>query len=419
MVRRAGRRAAWLAASLVTLSFALSAGLVLVIVMTGQDRDARAQLAAAAARADDVGDPPAGISLLLRHPDGSLQLSAAAPSVLPYRPGLTAVLADDGPAVQSAEVASADGDFRVLTQRRSGPEGVEIVQAASSLRPQQAEQARLIGGLLAAGALALVTAGLLGTLSGRQTARGLVIALRRQRQFIADASHELRTPLTLVSTRAQLLSRHLESSDMDPSARRELTADAERLLADSASLAQVVEDLLAASEPRPEETERVDLGAAAAEAVTSLAPLGRDRQIALVLEHMPSRGSQAGEVIEVSAGASPLRRSLVALIDNGIRHSPVGGTVTVTYGVRGSRGVLTVSDSGPGIPEQRLAQLFDRFSSGDRQADDGAGSRTRRRYGLGLALVADTLHRFDGDIGVESGLGGTTFTVTLPRSAPH
>jgi two-component system OmpR family sensor kinase len=78
-----------------------------------------------------------------------------------------------------------------------------------------------------------------------------------------------------------------------------------------------------------------------------------------------------------------------------------------------------VSDTGPGIPADVRAQVFDRFASGDRRADDDAGTATRRRYGLGLALVADTVHRFGGDIGAESGAGGTTFTLALPRCAAH
>jgi signal transduction histidine kinase len=109
-----------------------------------------------------------------------------------------------------------------------------------------------------------------------------------------------------------------------------------------------------------------------------------------------------------------VRRSLVALIDNAIRHSPVEGRVRIGCGVRGSSAVVAVSDAGPGIPGQVRDHLFDRFASGDRRADDGAASVTRRRYGLGLALVADTMHRFGGDVSVDTGPGGTTFTLTFP-----
>jgi two-component system, OmpR family, sensor kinase len=417
VVRRAARRAAWVAAALVAVSFVLWGGLVFLVVVTGQDRDARTQLQSAAGHADDVGDPPSGISLLLRSPDGRTETSPGAPPVLPYRPGLTAVLSTGGPAAQLRDVDAAAGDYRVWTERRTGPDGVVVAQAALSLRPLEQERARLLGGLLAAGALALVAAAGLGALSGRYAVAGLVAALRRQRQFVADASHELRTPLTVVSTRAQLLARHLASAPVDESTRGVLAADVERLLADSSSLADVVEDLLAASEPAIGSSGCADLRAVAADAVGSLASLGVERGIAIELAEL--RDGDPGGPVEVAAGAPPLRRSLVALIDNAVRHSPDGGTVTVACGMRDDRGVVVVADTGPGIPDGVRTHLFDRFSSGDRMADAGVSTSTRRRYGLGLALVADTVHRFAGDIRVETGGQGTTFTLVLPRCTEH
>ncbi|MCU1671223.1 MAG: histidine kinase [Blastococcus sp.] len=419
VVRRAGRRAAWLAASLVAVSFVLCGGLVFLVVVTGQDRDARAQLQDAAVHADDVGDPPEGISLLLRHSDGRTEITPGAPPVLPYRPAISAVLAAGSPAAQVRDVDAPAGDFRIWTQRRTGPEGIAVAQAALSLRPLEQERIRLLGGLLAAAALALVAAAALGAFSGRQTASGLVAALRRQRQFVADASHELRTPLTVVSTRAQLLARHLANAPLDESTRRLLTADVERLLADSSGLADVVEDLLAASEPDTDGTGCADLRTAAQDAVASLGPLGVERGIAVTLADLGDGGPPDGAPVQVTAGAPPLRRSLMALIDNAVRHSPDGGTVTVACGLRNDRGVVTVSDTGPGIPARVRTQLFDRFASGDRQADHGASTETRRRYGLGLALVADTVHRFSGDVTVDTGSSGTTFTLSLPRCREH
>ncbi len=415
LVRRAGRRAAWMAAALVAVSFLLCAALVLLIVVTGQDRAARSELAAAVARADDVSDPPAGISLLLRRPDGRTEVTPGAPSVLPYGPGIAAVLGSGGPAVHEQDVTSPAGDFRVRTERRVVPAGTEVVQAAAALRPQEDERARVFGGLAAAGAVALLAAGALGVVTGRQTVRGLVAALGRQRQFVSDASHELRTPLAVVSTRAQLLRRHLDSVTLDDDVRRVLAADVDRLLVDSARLADVVEDLLAASEPLTPVTRDVDLREVAADVVAGLAPLGADRQVTLELTTLDGAPpEQPAQPLLVRAGEPPVRRSLVALIDNAIRHSPAEGRVRIGCGVRGSSAVVAVSDAGPGIPGQVRDHLFDRFASGDRRADDGAASVTRRRYGLGLALVADTMHRFGGDVSVDTGPGGTTFTLTFP-----
>lgn len=416
LVRRAGRRAAWLAAVLVAVSFLLCAGLVLLVVVTGQDRAGRSELTAAVARADDVSDPPAGIDLLFRRPDGGIEVTPGAPSVLPYRPDISAVLAPGAPAVRERDVASPEGNFRLRTERRAVPGGTEVVQAAAALREQESERARMFGGLAAAGVVALVAAAALGAVTGRQTVRGLVAALGRQRQFVSDASHELRTPLAVVSTRAQLLRRHLDAAALDDDVRQVLVTDVDRLLVDSARLADVVEDLLAASEPLTPATESVDLRAAIADVVAGLAPLGLGRHVTLELTGLDAGPpEQAPPPIAVKAGEPPVRRSLVALIDNAIRHSPENGTVRIGCGVRGNSAVVTVSDAGPGIPGPLREQLFDRFASGDRRADDGAASATRRRYGLGLALVADTMHRIGGDVAVETGPGGTTFTLIFPR----
>jgi signal transduction histidine kinase len=345
-------------------------------------------------------------------------MSHGAFPVLPYRPGISAARVPGNAAAQVGDVDSPDGDFRIWTQRRAGPQGVVVVQAALSLGPLEQERTRLLGALLAAGALALVAAAGLGALSGRQTVSGLVAALRRQRQFVADASHELRTPLTVVSTRAQLLARHLADAEVDERTRRRLTEDVRRLLADSSSLADVVDDLLAASEPATAGSGCVDLRLVAADAVAGLAPLGAGRGIAIELADLADVDPDGGPV-EVAAGAPPLHRCLVALIDNAVRHSPPDGTVTVGCGLRDGRGVITVSDTGPGIPADVRAHVFDRFAFGNRQADETAGTGTRRRYGLGLALVADTVHRFAGGVGVETGSEGTTFTLALPRCTEH
>jgi signal transduction histidine kinase len=215
----------------------------------------------------------------------------------------------------------------------------------------------------------------------------------------------------VLSTRAQLLARHLAVASVDEDDREVLADDVARLLADSSGLADVVDDLLAASEPAGTAAGCTDLRSVASDAVESLRPLGVERDVRVELAPLTEAAPAA---VDVSVAAPPLRRCLVALIDNGVRHSPVGGTVTVAWGVRSGSGVLTVTDTGPGIPDAVRGRLFDRFASGDRS---GAGGR--RRYGLGLALVADTVHRFAGEVDVQTGPGGTTFVLTLPRCREH
>jgi two-component system sensor histidine kinase ResE len=104
---------------------------------------------------------------------------------------------------------------------------------------------------------------------------------------------------------------------------------------------------------------------------------------------------------------------LTNLVDNAIKYTPDGGRVTVS--VRGDSGgavVLSVSDTGPGIPEQDLARIFERFYRGDQ-------SRSEPGTGLGLSLARAIARAHGGDITVESRPGeGSTFTVRLPAAQP-
>jgi two-component system OmpR family sensor kinase len=404
---------------LVAASFLLCGGLVLLVVVTAQGHAADTQLRAAVSRAEDVTDPPQGITLLLREQDGSIDVTPGARAVLPVRNDLAAVLDPHGPPARVRDVHTPAGEFRVRTQRRPTAAGVVVAQAALSLQPEHAERARLLAALALAGVLALLAAAALGAFTGRRTVRGLVDTLGRQRRFVADASHELRTPLTVLTTRVQLLNRHLTAARLDPSAREILTADAQRLITDGTRLAEVVEDLLAASEPSPPDAPPMDLAAVAADVVAALAPVAASRGVTVRLaaagpDHPAAPAGGPGLLVQ--GGSTAVRRSLLALLDNAVRHSPAGARVTVTVGGTADAGTVTVTDTGPGIPPDVRSRLFDRFSSGERPDRPAGPPDASRRYGLGLALVAETVHRVGGEITVDTGPTGTAFTVTLPRA---
>ena len=110
-----------------------------------------------------------------------------------------------------------------------------------------------------------------------------------------------------------------------------------------------------------------------------------------------------------------LTRALVNLLDNAIKYSPGGGTVTGRVAVSAEDSgqlVLTVADQGVGMSSDQAAALFtpfQRFTAPDRRVTDGAG--------LGLMLVWEVVRRHDGAVAVSSQAGeGTTFTLTLPRA---
>lgn len=123
---------------------------------------------------------------------------------------------------------------------------------------------------------------------------------------------------------------------------------------------------------------------------------------------------QTGPVPNVQGDGDRLAQVLTNLVSNAIKYTPKGGAVQVTTGTQSTGVVVTVSDTGVGIPADELPRIFERFY----QVDKARGPR--RGSGLGLAIVAEIVHAHNGTIRASSnGEGqGATFTVWLPMSAP-
>ncbi|MGI8457507.1 MAG: sensor histidine kinase, partial [Propionibacteriaceae bacterium] len=213
-----------------------------------------------------------------------------------------------------------------------------------------------------------------------------------QRWFGADAGHELRTPLTLLSTRAQLLARRVRSGSgpttADPDRDRLVARDADGIIADTTTLAAVLEELLLAADVRtPVPQEPVDLGALVATAVAAAQAAAESAGLTLTLR--PTNGPTT-----ITAGApTALGRSVTALIDNALGHAR--RAVVVAIAREGRSLVIEVTDDGPGIPSDTLPWMFDRFASG-RPVPQDAGER--RHFGLGLALVSEIATRHGGTV---------------------
>jgi signal transduction histidine kinase len=126
--------------------------------------------------------------------------------------------------------------------------------------------------------------------------------------------------------------------------------------------------------------------------------------------------------LTVLGSAAGLRRALMALVDNAVRHA--GETVTITVGRAGGKAVVEVHDDGDGIDPEMLPRLFERFAS----SAEPTGQRLHRppaegppppgrRYGLGLALVSEIADRHGGTVSAQNGeTGGGTLRLTLPAS---
>ncbi|TCC30756.1 sensor histidine kinase [Kribbella speibonae] len=394
LVRRAARDVAVQAAALVALAMLLLITLVTLVVVRGQAGAADDLLRSAVVTADDVGDPPAGTWLVIADSSG-VTTSPGLPTEL--LPELAALRAQAGGQIRLTTIGGDDdGEYRIASGLAKG----RPVQAVLDLATAHRERARLVQTMGFATALGLALAGLLGVLIGRRAVRPLAQALTLQRAFVADAGHELRTPLTLLSTRAQVLVRSLRRSGADD----EILGDADGVVDDTRRLADVVDDLLAAADPRgAEDHEPVDL-----------VRIARD-----LTETAHAHAEQAGVLLQWQAdrdtalalgSPSAIRRATIALVDNAIDHTPPGGDVRIA--VRRHRGdvILAVSDTGPGIGPEAAQRVLRRFDSGGHRAG-------RAHYGLGLALAHDVANRLGGQLRLVPSEVGATFELVLPAIA--
>ncbi|WP_020658831.1 sensor histidine kinase [Amycolatopsis benzoatilytica] len=392
------RRAAWRLGLQIGLSVAaivvLLSGLAVFMVLRSQQSAGTALLQQAASQADDVQDPPAGVWLSIQGPRG-LSTTTGAPAILPDRAAL-ATVAQTGVA-RTDEVHGNGATYQLYTAQRN----TETVQAAMDLRSNNDERERLLAAMLVSGGLGLVLAVGLGVWLGRRAVAPLATALGMQRRFVADASHELRTPLTLLSTRAQVLRRHLQRGA--PAER--LTAEVDGVVADAGNLTDILEDLLLAADVRADGlTATIDLVELAAHAAAAGTPAAAERGV--LLKARPTtpkllvRGTRGG-----------LLRAVTALVDNAVAHAQ--SSVTITTRQDGGSGVVEVADDGAGIDPAVLPGLFERFSSTRRET-----ASPRRHYGIGLALVSEIAGRHGGHVtaGTAPG-GGALLTLTLPLAA--
>jgi two-component system, OmpR family, sensor kinase len=226
-------------------------------------------------------------------------------------------------------------------------------------------------------------------------------ALRKQREFVADASHELRTPLTSILANLELLQASLE----DPG-RGEERVMVDSALRSSARMSRLVTDLLLlarADAGRLAARTRCDLAEIAGNAAAEVAPTVGERELRIDNERP----------LPVDGNPDELHRMVLNLLDNAVRHTPPGSAIELRLRAAGKDAVVEVADDGPGVPAAMREQIFDRFVRGDGPADTSA----RGGSGLGLAIVQAVAVSHGGSVeatGSES--GGALFRIRLPRA---
>jgi signal transduction histidine kinase len=226
---------------------------------------------------------------------------------------------------------------------------------------------------------------------------GLERAYRAEQRFVGDASHELRAPLTAIQANLDLLERRPDMSDED---RATAIGDASR---EAHRLARLVADLLALARADAGVTIRrlrVELDRALLETLSAARPLGRGQQLE-ISDLAPSA---------VEGDEDRLRQLFLILLDNAFKYTPADGTVTVGLTHENGWAVVTVADSGVGIPTDEIPRVFERFYRAD-----PARSRDPGGTGLGLAIARWIVQQHRGEISLESESGqGTTVRVRLP-----
>ena len=214
----------------------------------------------------------------------------------------------------------------------------------------------------------------------------------RQRQLVADAGHELRTPLTSLRTNLDLLAQADSSMALSPESRRELMADVRAQIAEMTTLIGDLVEL--AREERPEPSnEPVELAAIVGQAVARV----RRRTTTVKFDVHT-------EPWWVHGDAAALERAITNLLDNALKWSPEGGTVTV----RLEHGTVTVADQGRGLASHDLPHVFERFY---RSTD----SRGMPGSGLGLSIVKAVAERHGGQVRAGNNReGGAAFRFSVP-----
>ena len=231
-------------------------------------------------------------------------------------------------------------------------------------------------GAAALGALVLFAAG--GSFLTRKSIEPVERTMNYMRRFMADAAHELRTPLAVVRSRAEVA---LASGD-DSGREREALVAIER---EAARLGKIVEDLLLLARSDaggwPVTMKRIFLDDVVSDAVSAASALASRSGVSLSLD--------AFEEASIDGDEALVRQLTMILLDNAIKFTPSGGSVTVSVISSPQGPLLAVADSGTGIPSEQMAHIFERFYRGDaaRARGDGAG--------LGLSIgqwIAEVHH---------------------------
>lgn len=334
------------------------------------------------------------------------------PTSLPDPAAARKVLAGRTSGLWSQQQVDSSGPYLIYTIRvtiSSGPpppDGASstvatapgVLQGYISERQYRQGTQLLLTVLLGVSGAGLLSAAAISVVLTRRALGPIQLSLRRQRDFVADAAHELRTPLAIQRTAMEL--------GLATDSTAEQQGVIEQALSENVHLTRLVDNLslLARADSGAVTLERgrVDLADLASETAAGVAILAEERDVRLLVEAAPGAW--------VLGDAGRLRQVLLILLDNALKFTPDGGSISVSVARQGGQVRLEVRDSGPGIAPADLPHLFERFYRADK-------ARTSSGTGLGLAIGRWIVEAHGGRIAAANlPEGGALFTVTLPSA---
>ena len=232
-------------------------------------------------------------------------------------------------------------------------------------------------------------------------ARPMEEAIRREKQFVADASHDLKTPLSVILANNAIL---MENPDA-PAGTLTRWLDSTQLAAKR--MQQLIGEMLTLAEAERQETpltlEPIDLADIAMKAALELESVAFEKNVTL--------DTDLPEKCVIRGNADYLLRIVTSLLENALKYEPAGGQVILALTQSKRKTVLSVRNPGSRIPEEDLPHVFDRFYRGDKSRTNSQGS-----FGLGLAITKEMTQRLGGSvIAASSEAEGTTFRVLFPH----
>ena len=242
---------------------------------------------------------------------------------------------------------------------------------------------------------------ILGFMLTYKTLQPIKSNMQKQKRFIADASHELRTPTAVVISGLEVA---LSNKKLDFSLAKKTLEDTLNEMREFSKLSNTLLDISKYDVPKCVECEPLNVNKLVKSIIEKSESLAASKEINFEIKIMESSATVNGSQVELS-------RLFYNIFDNAIKYTPKKGKIFISDKVESNKYILTVSDTGSGIPKNILSKIFDPFFRGD-------ASRSTEGAGLGLTLSKKIVENHQGTIYLKSQENkGTTVTISLPLSS--